>query len=135
MAEIPPGFIQVLRAPFINHVGPLLQREVNPPGTMVLGVQVAEIHANSLGLMHGGMIGTICDSSMARAAFTQLQRRTVTLRMNLEYLDPVRKGVWLEARGRLIDHDEEVARTECRVMVGETLCARATGVFRLLRRV
>jgi uncharacterized protein (TIGR00369 family) len=135
MAELPPGFVQVLRAPFINHVGPLLQRQENPVGTMVLGVHVAEVHSNSMGFMHGGMIATICDSAMARATHTQLQRRTVTLRMALEYLDPVRKGDWLEAHGRLIDHDEEVAHTECRILIDGQMRARSTGVFRLLRRI
>jgi uncharacterized protein (TIGR00369 family) len=131
----PPGFISVLRAPFVNHVGPILQAEENEPGTMRLGLRVADVHCNSLGIMHGGMIATICDSAMARALFTKLQRRTVTLRMALEYLDPIQKDDWLEAHARLTTEDGEVAHTECRVMVGDRMCARATGVFRLLRRV
>jgi uncharacterized protein (TIGR00369 family) len=131
----PEGFIQVLRAPFVNHVGPILQAEENAPGTMRLGLRVCEVHCNSIGIMHGGMIATVCDSAMARALFTKLQRRTVTLRMALEYLDPIQKGDWLEADARLTTEDGEVAHTECRVMVGGHTRARATGVFRLLRKV
>jgi uncharacterized protein (TIGR00369 family) len=132
---IPAGFIHVLRAPFVNHVGPILQAVENEPGTMRLGLWVEQVHCNTMGFMHGGMIATVCDSAMARAAFTGLQRRMVTLRMSLEYLDPIQKGDWLEAQARLVDHDEEVAHTECRVMVGGHMRARATGVFRLLRKV
>ena len=88
-----------------------------------------------MGLMHGGMIATVCDSAMARASFSGLQRRMVTLRMSLEYFDPVQKGDWLEAQARLASHDDEVAHTECRVIVGGQMRARATGVFRLLRKV
>jgi len=137
--EIPPeirnGFVHVLRAPFINHVGPLLQAVENPPGTMTLGLQVETIHINTMGFMHGGMIATVCDSAMARSLVSKLQRRTVTLRMGIEYFDPVRQGDWLEAHARLVDHDEDVAHTECRVTVAGAMRARATAVFRLLRKV
>lgn len=131
----PAGFVHVLRAPFINHVGPLLQREDDPPGRMTLGLWVELVHTNTMGFMHGGMIATICDSAMARANFTALQRRTVTLRMNMEYFDPVQKGDWLEARGRLVDHDNDVAHTECLIVINGSARARSTGVFRLLRKV
>ncbi|HEY7797858.1 MAG TPA: PaaI family thioesterase [Hyphomonadaceae bacterium] len=134
-AEIPPGFVHVLRAPFINHVGPLLQAAENAPGEMRLGLRVGLVHTNTMGLMHGGMIATICDSAMARSLVSKLQRRTVTLRMGMEYLEPVQKGDWLEAHARLVSNDEDIAHTECRVTVKGRLCARSTGVFRLLRKV
>jgi uncharacterized protein (TIGR00369 family) len=133
--QAPSGYIHVLRAPFINHVGPLLQAVENAPGEMRLGLQVEKIHINTMGFMHGGMIATVCDSAMARALYTRLQRRTVTLRMSLEYFDPIQHGDFIEAQARLVDHDEEVAHTECEVRVGESLRARGTAVFRLLRKV
>ena len=85
--------------------------------------------------MHGGMIATVCDSAMARAAVFLLNRRTVTLRMALEYFDPIKRGDWLTAHGRMIDQDGEVAHTECLIKVGGDVRARGTGVFRLLRKV
>ncbi len=133
--RIPAGFAHVLRAPFVNHVGPLLQAVENPPGTMLLGVWVEKVHCNTMGFMHGGMIATVCDSGMARALQTKLQRRTVTLRMSLEYFDPIQQGDWLEAHARLVSSDEDVAHTECEVRVGGSLRARGTAVFRLLRKV
>ena len=131
----PPGFVHVLRAPFVNHVGPLFQAIVNAPGEITLGLTVELVHTNTMGFMHGGMIATICDSAMARAAVFKLNRRTVTLRMGMEYFDPVRKGDWLTAHGRLVGHDDEVAQTECLIRVGGEVRARGTGVFRLLRTV
>ena len=131
----PPGFVHVLRAPFVNHVGPLFQSVENAPGEITLGLTVELVHTNTMGFMHGGMIATICDSAMARAAVFKLNRRTVTLRMGMEYFDPVRKGDWLTAHGRLVGHDEEVAQTECMILVDGEVHARGTGVFRLLRAV
>lgn len=129
----PPGFIYQPRAPYVNHVGPLFQAEQDRPGEVTLGLTVELVHTNTMGFMHGGMIATICDSAMARAAVSKLQRRTVTLRMAMEYFDPVKKGDWLVARGRLVGHDADVAQTECLIMVGDDVRARGTGVFRLLR--
>jgi uncharacterized protein (TIGR00369 family) len=131
----PPGFIHVLRAPFINHVGPLLQSEHNELGFMTLGLWVGEVHCNTLGFMHGGMIATLCDSAMARSIQPKLQRRTVTLKMALEYFDPIHRGDWLEAHARLVSEDGEVAHTECDVRTGDATRARGTAVFRLLRKV
>ena len=131
--QAPAGFVYVARAPFVNHVGPVFQAEHDAPGEMTLGLNVDTVHTNTMGFMHGGMIATVCDSAMARAAVFLLHRRTVTLRMALEYFDPIKKGDWLTASARLVDNDGEVAHTECLVKVGDTLCARGTGVFRLLR--
>lgn len=131
----PPGFVYVPRAPFVNHVGPLLQAIENEPGEITLGLNVELVHTNTMGFMHGGMIATICDSAMARAAVFKLNRRTVTLRMGMEYFDPVRKGDWLTAHGRLVGHDEDVAQTECVIRVSGEVRARGTGVFRLLRKM
>ena len=131
----PPGFVHVLRAPFVNHVGPLFQASENAPGEITLGLTVELVHTNTMGFMHGGMVATICDSAMARAAVFKLNRRAVTLRMGMEYFDPLRKGDWLTAHGRLVGHDDEVAQTECLIRVGGEVRARGTGVFRLLRAV
>lgn len=134
-SSAPPGFVYVARAPFVNHVGPLFQAEQDAPGEMTLGLKVDAVHTNTMGFMHGGMIATVCDSAMARAAVFLLNRRTVTLRMALEYFDPIKRGDWLTAHGRMIDQDGEVAHTECLIKVGGDVRARGTGVFRLLRRV
>jgi uncharacterized protein (TIGR00369 family) len=130
----PPGFEYVARAPFVNHVGPIYQGTETAPGTMRLGLRVAEVHCNTLGFMHGGMIATIADSAMARALISKLQRRSVTLKMSLEYMDTVNRNDWLVAESRLVSHDETAAYTECDLKVGHAVKARATGVFRLLRK-
>jgi uncharacterized protein (TIGR00369 family) len=133
-ADPPAGFELRPRAPFVNHVGPIYQALDNPEGRMRLGVRVEETHCNTLGFMHGGMIATLADSAMARALVFALDRRAVTLKMSLEYLDTINRGDWLVAEGRIVSHDAAAAWTECDLRVGDSLRARATGVFRLLRK-
>lgn len=132
-ADPPPGFKSVSRAPFVNHVGPILEAADNPPDRLTLAVRVEPVHTNTLGLMHGGMIATVVDSAMARALVRVTGRRTVTLKMSLEYLEAVRLGDWLEAEGVLVSRDDDVAVTECNVRVDGQLRAKGTGVFRILR--
>lgn len=132
-ADPPPGFASVSRAPFVNHVGPILEAVENAPDRLTLGLRVEPVHTNTLGLMHGGMIATLVDSAMARALVRTSGRRTVTLKMTLEYLDAVRVGDWLEAEGVVVSRDANVAVTECDVRVNGQLRAKGTGVFRLLR--
>jgi uncharacterized protein (TIGR00369 family) len=133
-ADLPPGYDYVPRAPFVNHVGPILQGIDNAPGTMRLALRVADIHANTMGYMHGGMIATLVDSCMARAMAGVLQRRALTLKMGLEYLDAINVGELVEVYGRLVSHDDQVAQTDAVVRVGDKVCARGTGLFRLLRK-
>ena len=104
------------------------------PGTMRLALRVADIHANTMGYMHGGMIATLVDSCMARALHAVLQRRMLTLKMGLEYLDAVKVGDLIEVKGRLLSWDEQVAHTEAVVQVGASVRARGAGLFRLLRK-
>ncbi len=122
------------RAPFVNHVGPIHQWIENEPGQMRLALRVADIHANTMGYMHGGMIATLVDSCMARAMHAVLQRRTLTLKMSLDYLDAVKLGDLVEVHGRLVSWDEQVAHTDAEVRVGESVKAKGTGLFRLLRK-
>lgn len=129
----PPGFEYMPRAPFINHVGPILQAIDNPPGSMRLGLRVAKIHANTLGLMHGGMAATLCDSAMARSTHAVLKRRMVTLKMTMEYLDALRMNDWLVIDGRLVSADADFAHTACDISVDGQVRVKATGLFRLLK--
>ncbi len=129
----PPGFRYVARAAFVNHVGPIFQAESNAPGRMRLGLLVAETHCNSMGYMHGGMAATLVDSAMARALVGLVNRRAVTLRMTIDYLDPLARNDWLEVDARVASHGAETAQTEADILVGDAVRGRASAVFRLLR--
>jgi uncharacterized protein (TIGR00369 family) len=132
-ADPPEGFEYVSRAPFVNHVGPVYQGLGDPPGTIRLGLRVAQLHTNSFGLLHGGLISTMVDSAMARALHSMLGRRAVTLKMTMEFFEAIHLGDWAVAEGRLTSSDADIALTDCRVRVGDQTRARATGVFRLLK--
>lgn len=129
----PPGFTYMPRAAFVNHVGPIYQAEGNEPGDMRLGLRVRPVHCNTMGFMHGGMAATLIDSAMARAQISLLKRRTVTLKMTVEYLDAIAVNDWLEVAARTTSHGPDVAHTEAEIRVDGAVRVKASGVFRLLR--
>jgi uncharacterized protein (TIGR00369 family) len=131
----PDGFEFTTRAAFVNHVGPILQARENAPGIMRLGLRVEPVHCNSFGVMHGGMTATLCDSAMARAVVFALKRRSVTLKMTMEYFEPIHPDEWIDVCGELAWHDDSVAHTQCDVRVDGQVRATATAVFRLLRHL
>lgn len=134
-ADPPPGFVYVSRAAFVNHVGPIFQADSDPPGKVRLGLRIADVHTNTMGFLHGGMLATVADSAMARALFSKLKRRSVTLRMTVDYLDAVRIGDWLELAAELAFDDGEFGHTAFTASAGGELKARGEAVFRLLKAV
>jgi uncharacterized protein (TIGR00369 family) len=130
----PPGFEPTARAPFMSHVGPILQAVEAPPGTIRLGLRVAPHHLNTMGYLHGGMAAALADSAMARALNAETGRKSVTLKMTLEYLEAVAGGAWVQADARVTARDDDLAFTLCELSAGGKPHVRASAMFRLLRR-
>ncbi len=91
-------------------------------------------HANTLGIVHGGMLAAFLDSAMGTAVFHTLNRRCVTLTLSLDYLVPGRVGDWLQAEGEVVGHDEHVAQVRGRLYGRRHDVLTATGSFALLAR-
>jgi uncharacterized protein (TIGR00369 family) len=96
--------------------------------------QVPEHLCGFRGVAHGGVISTLLDEVMANAAIALLERLAVTRELQVTFVRPVRTGVPLEARARILarprpdraELDAEIRDAEDR------LCAKARGSFALL---
>ena len=84
-------------------------------------------------VVHGGVVATILDEIMGRAAIHFLKRFALTHSMNTQYLKPVNIGEEIRAEGRLVEiRGKREAEVEGFIFRGEkTLCAKAVGTFRL----
>ena len=91
-------------------------------------------HANSLGIVHGGMLAAFLDSAMGTAVFHDIERRAVTLKLSLDYLGPARIGDWLQAEGWVVGHDEHVAQVRGRLYGPRHEVLAGLGAFSLLSR-
>ncbi|MEM9739296.1 MAG: PaaI family thioesterase [Pseudomonadota bacterium] len=132
--EVPKGFsIASLRGPFTRHNGPVYRADDDDD--LRSGLFVLERHCNGMGFLHGGMIAAFSDSALAWAVWWKTQRRSVTLKLTLTYLDTVKVGTWLEARPTVTAEKDDCVHLYAD-LIGRygAKVARADAVFRLLRR-
>ena len=127
------GFVPAAgRGPFTTHNGPFFHR---PEGE---GAQQAflalERHCNGLGLIHGGMLCAFLDGLLAAAAARATGATPVTMTLTASFLDMGRAGEWVLGEAAVTRATRELAFVEGRAHVGNRDLARATGVFKLLRR-
>src|SRR4051812_1429484 len=69
-ANPPPRFEPLFRtSPFLETVGPLFYRQDAERG-LIIGIRIAEKHANARGIAHGGLLVTLADIALGyRTAF------------------------------------------------------------------
>jgi acyl-coenzyme A thioesterase PaaI-like protein len=80
------------------------------------------------------MLAAFLDSAMGTAVWHGLQRRSVTLRLTIDYLGPGRVGDWLQAEGEVLGHDEHVAQVRGRLYGPRHDVLAGLGAFALLSR-
>ena len=98
------------------------------------GIRVRARHCNGAGVVHGGMLSTLADNTMAASAYTQTGARALTIQMSLQFISAVRPGAWLEAVARVRSTTQTMVFCEADMFVGERLVMKATGIFRRPRR-
>jgi acyl-coenzyme A thioesterase 13 len=107
----PPGFEPLFRtSPFLETVGPLFCRKDGERG-LVIGLRVAEKHANARGIAHGGLLLTLADIALGyRTAFAHdPPTGMITASLSADFAGSAKIGDWVEAHvdiqkvgGRLI---------------------------------
>jgi uncharacterized protein (TIGR00369 family) len=131
--RIPAGFRELTELTgFARNNGPWFEK--TEKDRTIRGFLAGPHHANTLGIVHGGMLAAFLDSAMGTAVFHTLQRRAVTLTLSLDYLGPGRVGDWLQAEGEVVGHDEHVAQVRGRLYGRRHDVLAATGSFALLSR-
>jgi uncharacterized protein (TIGR00369 family) len=129
----PPGFRQLTESiGFAAANGPWFERIEKH--RVIRAFKPGPQHANSLGIVHGGMLAAFLDSAMGTAVWHALERRAVTLRLSLDYIGPGRVGDWLMAEGQVVGHDEHVAQVRGRLYGPRHDVLAGLGVFSLLSR-
>jgi uncharacterized protein (TIGR00369 family) len=132
VSKIPQGFTEIDVTGFAQANGPWFEKRDG--GRLIRGFMPEKRHANTLGIVHGGMLAAFLDSAMGTAVLNALQRRAVTLKLSLDYLGPARIGQWLQAEGWVIGYDEHVAQVRGRLYGPRHDVLAGLGAFSLLSR-
>lgn len=91
-------------------------------------------HCNSIGLIHGGMLSAFLDGVLAGAAGRGTGQMGVTVHLSIDFLDMGRAGEWVIGEASLTRAASDLAFVEGRAYAGARTLARATGVFKMMRR-
>ena len=131
--EPPQGFVpHESRGAFAKHNGPYFDRLVSEGSEQAFFVLPR--HCNGLGIIHGGMLSAFLDSLLASAAARAAQAVPVTIHLSLDFLDMGRAGDWVLGEARTTRLTRDLAFVEGRAHMQERTLARASGVFKLMRR-
>lgn len=106
-------------------------------GRVVFTVEPAEYHYNPIGIVHGGLAATLCDSAMGCAVHTTLPAGTTytTLELKVNFIRALTVGTGpVRCEGKVISTGGRIATAEARVTDADgTLYAHATTTCLVLR--
>jgi acyl-CoA thioesterase len=96
-------------------------------------VETREDHANPHGVMHGGVLFSLADTSMGAALYTLLEadETCTTIEVKMNFLRPVTQGR-LACETHVLRRGRSTAVLESRLLSGESLVAVALGTYAIL---
>ncbi len=119
-----------IHIPFVEHLGFELLRFEGGLST-VRYLPLPE-HLNIFGKVHGGVLMTLMDTTMAQAARSvQPDHGAVTIEMKTSFFRPAEGGDAVRAEGKLLHRTRTLAFTEATIYdAAGQACAHATGTFK-----
>lgn len=127
----PEGFVESMdRGPFTTHNGPVYHKKDS--AVVTRGFYVLNRHCNGYGIAHGGWLTAFSDGVLGAAVWYATRSRSVTLRLNADFIDMVRQGEWVEGTGIVTRATKSLAFARAELKTGGKLVLTAEGVFKLM---
>lgn len=131
--DIPKGYIEVPgNAAFATRNGPYFEKKIDE-NTIIRAFRPDERHLNGVNFVHGGMLMSFADSALARAINYRLNIRCVTLKMNSEFLAPVRAGDWVEAHMEVVRNTKSITFARGDLRVGKRIVFKTDALFHTIK--
>ena len=128
--DVPAGFKPLFRtSPVAELIGPLYCR--GEGAALVLGLRVQSKHCNARGLVHGGILATLADTSLgyAMAFSTDPPTSLVTANLTLDFAGTAKIGDWLQTQVDIQKQGRRLSFANCYIAAGELRIVRASAVF------
>lgn len=135
LLDVPDGFVRHdRRSPLTQPWEPLYRRLSGD--TVILGLRAGAAHTNSRGFVHGGLLSALADNAMGLSCARRLGdgASLVTVNLTLDFLGPALTGQWLEFDTVFVKPGGTLCFTQAFVTADGQPCARANGVFRVVKR-
>lgn len=126
------GWKPIRAGRFADLAGPLWS--VRRDGEWIYGVISTENHLNPGGIVHGGLLQLLIDHALSTIAWEAAARTPcVTVQLDTHFLAPVRDGVLIEARGRVVRRTSSLLFMQGSLCVGENEVLTAQAVMKVVR--
>ena len=133
--SIPEGFERHYRqSPVTDPWEPLYSRKTED--AVILGLMAQAAHTNSRGFVHGGLISALSDNAMGLSCSHRLggEASLVTVNLTLDFLGSAQVGQWLEFTTAFVKTGGTLSFAQAFVTADGEPCARANGVFKVMRK-
>jgi uncharacterized protein (TIGR00369 family) len=116
---------------FGDLVGPIWRREEN--GAPFFAFIVGPKHLNRAGNLHGGMLMTLADQSMAMAARVATGgRRHATIELNTQFVGGVKLGEFVVSHPEVVRVTRSVVFMRAKMFVGKRVVVTTNGIWKIL---
>lgn len=97
-----------------------------------LAFRVLDHHLNHFNVCHGGAMATFADIQLIGVrAQMRNQKHAPTISLAIDYLEPVKKGDWVECAVILHKETRNMAFTNAQMSVNGRLVCRSNAIYRL----
>lgn len=128
-SKIPDGFVETTSgAAFAVRNGPYYEKIIDDD-RMIRAFRPDDRHMNGLNFVHGGMLMSFADAALARAIHHKHNQRCVTVKMNSEFLLPVKAGDWVEAHMEVVRNTKSIVFVRGELKVGHKVVFKADAIF------
>jgi uncharacterized protein (TIGR00369 family) len=125
------------KSPLTDPWEPLFSKRT--PDRVVIGLWTREVHTNSRGLIHGGLIAALADNAMGMscgqvllAEGRDLERKPVTVSMAIDYVGSAKVGQWMTFDTQYVKTGRTLCFAQAFVTADGEVIARADARFRVL---
>jgi uncharacterized protein (TIGR00369 family) len=125
------GWKVVQNTAFGDLVGPIWMRDDGE--RQRFGFVVAPKHLNRAGNLHGGMLMTLADQSMAIAARKATgAKRHATIELQIQFVGGVRLGEFVEAHPEVVRATRDVVFMRATMFVGTRVVVTTSGIWKII---
>mmetsp|Transcript_17705 Transcript_17705/g.34844 ORF Transcript_17705/g.34844 Transcript_17705/m.34844 type:complete len:153 (+) Transcript_17705:24-482(+) len=111
---------------FEDRAGPLWCNST----TKTCGMYCKDQNLNGGHVMHGGCLATLADASLFTIGADYIPNLSVTANLNMNYVNTVRLGEWVEARGKVMRSTKYLLFISGELHVNERIVATFTGIVK-----
>ena len=116
---------------FMDHVGGLNLKKLDK-NNFEFSVVVKEIHLNSGKIAHGGFLSTIADTGMGTAAHMLINKRCVTISLEMEFISAGILNQTLNGKVKIQKKTNSLLFITCEIFNSVSIVATASGIWKIL---